>query len=397
MILFVGQIAREMREREAFQELDYRAVFGTMAKWATEIDDPARIPELISRAFYTATSGRPGPVVIALPEDMLVERIAVPDAPAFEPVETWPGATDMSRLQKLLWAAERPIVLLGGSRWSEPACAAVARFARALRAAGRDHVPPRASVRSGPSLLRRRSRHRAQSQAPGAREGAPISSCWSAAGWARCPRRATRCSTFRGRARRSSMYYPGVEELGRVYRPHLADQRRADRFCRGARRPAAAGRVALAAGKRRSRMPTILAWTDKPTNVPGRGQSRRDCRGIARQASRRRGDLQRRRQFLHLGAPLLRATADTAPQLAPISGSMGYGDAGGDRHEAAGAGSHGRRLCRRRRFPDDRTGVRNRRAIRPAGHRHRGRQRHVRHHPHASGAPLSRPRGRNRV
>jgi len=77
MILFVGQIAREMREREAFQELDYRAVFGSIAKWATEIDDPARVPELISRAFYTATSGRPGPVVIALPEDMLVERVAV--------------------------------------------------------------------------------------------------------------------------------------------------------------------------------------------------------------------------------------------------------------------------------------------------------------------------------
>src|SRR6476619_2113741 len=130
MIMFVGQVAREMREREAFQELDYRAVFGTMAKWATEIDDPTRIPELISRAFYTATSGRPGPVVIALPEDMLVERIAVPDAPAFEPVETWPGATDMSRLQKLLWAAERPVLLLGGSRWSEPACAAVARCAQ---------------------------------------------------------------------------------------------------------------------------------------------------------------------------------------------------------------------------------------------------------------------------
>jgi len=129
LILFVGQIAREMREREAFQELDYRAVFGSIAKWATEIDDPARIPELISRAFYTATGGRPGPVVIALPEDMLVERVAVPDAPAFEPVEIWPGASDMSRLQKLLWAAERPIVLLGGSRWSASACAALARFA----------------------------------------------------------------------------------------------------------------------------------------------------------------------------------------------------------------------------------------------------------------------------
>ena len=67
MIVFVGQVGREMREREAFQELDYRAVFGTMAKWATEIDDPARIPEIVSRAFYTATNGRPGPVVVALP------------------------------------------------------------------------------------------------------------------------------------------------------------------------------------------------------------------------------------------------------------------------------------------------------------------------------------------
>src|SRR5580692_5803601 len=93
MILFVGQIARDMREREAFQELDYRAVFGSIAKWVTEIDDPARIPELVSRAFFTATNGRPGPVVIALPEDMLQERIAEPDAPPFDPVEIWPGAT----------------------------------------------------------------------------------------------------------------------------------------------------------------------------------------------------------------------------------------------------------------------------------------------------------------
>src|SRR5438309_6393448 len=109
LILFVGQIAREMREREAFQELDYRAVFGSIAKWATEIDDPARIPELISRAFYTATSGRPGPVVIALPEDMLVERTVTADAPAFEPIETVPGPLDMDRLRALLAAAERPI------------------------------------------------------------------------------------------------------------------------------------------------------------------------------------------------------------------------------------------------------------------------------------------------
>src|ERR1700681_3531053 len=119
MILFVGQVAREMREREAFQELDFRAVFGSMTKWTTEIDDPARIPEIISRAFYTATNGRPRPVVIALPEDMLIGRVVVPDAPALEPVETWPGLTDMAQLQKLLWASKQPIVLAGGSRWSE--------------------------------------------------------------------------------------------------------------------------------------------------------------------------------------------------------------------------------------------------------------------------------------
>src|SRR6201989_3553019 len=114
LIVFVGQVGREMREREAFQEVDYRAVFGTIAKWVTEIDDAQRSPELVSRAFYTATDGRPGPVVIALPEDMLTERVGVSDAPLAEITETWPGLTDMSRLQKLLWAAKSPIVIAGG-------------------------------------------------------------------------------------------------------------------------------------------------------------------------------------------------------------------------------------------------------------------------------------------
>src|ERR1700741_124311 len=115
MIMFVGQVGREMRGREAFQELDYRAVFGTMAKWATEIDDPSRIPEIVSHAFHVAMNGRPGPVVIALPEDMLMERVSVGDALAADMIETWPGLTDLSHLQKMLWAAERPIAILGGS------------------------------------------------------------------------------------------------------------------------------------------------------------------------------------------------------------------------------------------------------------------------------------------
>jgi len=129
LIMFVGQIETGMREREAFQELDYRAAFGGIAKWATEIDDPARIPELVSRAFHVATSGRPGPVVIALPEDMLTAQAAAADAPPFRQIETHPGLTSMAELQKRLWAAERPIVLVGGSRWSEAAVSRLIRFA----------------------------------------------------------------------------------------------------------------------------------------------------------------------------------------------------------------------------------------------------------------------------
>ena len=127
MILFVGQVERGMREREAFQELDYPAVFGSIAKWTTEVDDPGRLPELISRAFHVATAGRPGPVVIALPEDVLTQAAAVADAPPYQPTETHPALGQMADLQKLLWAAEAPVVLLGGSRWSD---AAVRRFAR---------------------------------------------------------------------------------------------------------------------------------------------------------------------------------------------------------------------------------------------------------------------------
>src|SRR5690348_13519710 len=86
MVLFVGQVARDTREREAFQEIDVRGTFGSIAKWATEIDDPARMAEIVSRAFYTATSGRPGPVVIGLPQDMLTERVSTPALQTFEPV-----------------------------------------------------------------------------------------------------------------------------------------------------------------------------------------------------------------------------------------------------------------------------------------------------------------------
>ncbi|WP_298984788.1 thiamine pyrophosphate-binding protein [uncultured Roseibium sp.] len=129
MILFIGQIERGMREREAFQEVDYRQMFGGIAKWVAEIDQADRVPEFISRAYHVATSGRPGPVVFALPEDMLVETADVAQPAAWIQTETYPGLTQMADLQKRLWAAERPIAILGGSRWSEDAVAAFTRFA----------------------------------------------------------------------------------------------------------------------------------------------------------------------------------------------------------------------------------------------------------------------------
>jgi len=130
LVMFIGQVARDMREREAFQEVDYGAFFGSMTKWTTEISDPARVPEIVSRAFYTAANGRPGPVVISIPEDMLVERIAAVDAPPFALVETSPGPADMAKFAAMLGAARAPIMLLGGSRWSQAAVDGVARFAQ---------------------------------------------------------------------------------------------------------------------------------------------------------------------------------------------------------------------------------------------------------------------------
>src|SRR6185312_1042615 len=121
MILFIGQIAQKAREREAFQEVDYRAFYGPICKWATEIDDAARIPEILTRAFAVATSGRPGPVVIALPEDMLTDLVEAPDALPFTPVETRPGTAELDQFEALLAKAKRPFFILGGTRWGDAA------------------------------------------------------------------------------------------------------------------------------------------------------------------------------------------------------------------------------------------------------------------------------------
>ncbi len=128
LILFIGQVDNEVSEREAFQEIDYRRMFGQMAKWVAQIDRPERVPEMISHAFHLAVSGRPGPVVLALPEDMQTATASVPDTARYQRVAAHPGAADMNKLRDMLAQAKRPFVMLGGGGWNAQACADMRAF-----------------------------------------------------------------------------------------------------------------------------------------------------------------------------------------------------------------------------------------------------------------------------
>ena len=141
MIMLVGQVGRDMMDREAFQEIDYRQMFRPVAKWVAQIDRADRIPEYMSRAFHVATSGRPGPVVLALPDDMLVERVVVADAAPYVPVQAKATEAQLAELMKLLEHAWRPLLLVGGPGWSDEACRQITAFAEA------NNIPACASFR----------------------------------------------------------------------------------------------------------------------------------------------------------------------------------------------------------------------------------------------------------
>ncbi|WP_209425406.1 thiamine pyrophosphate-binding protein [Pararhodobacter sp. SW119] len=129
MILFIGQIGSDTTERDSFQEIDYRRMYGTMAKWVASIDRTERIPEFIARAYRVAQSGRPGPVVLALPEDTLWGEATVADVPPAPRPHPHPAPDEMARLADLLEAAERPMMIVGGANWTEDALAQVRGFA----------------------------------------------------------------------------------------------------------------------------------------------------------------------------------------------------------------------------------------------------------------------------
>jgi acetolactate synthase I/II/III large subunit len=133
MVLFIGQVAGDQRDREAFQELDYRQVFGPgtlgMAKWVAEVQHADRLPEYVARAFHTALQGRPGPVVLVLPEDMLATPTAAPVLPRVVPALAWPAPGALRDLRTMLMLAERPLAIVGGSGWTAKSARDLQRFA----------------------------------------------------------------------------------------------------------------------------------------------------------------------------------------------------------------------------------------------------------------------------
>ncbi|MGE7415821.1 thiamine pyrophosphate-binding protein [Methylobacterium tarhaniae] len=323
MILFVGQIERTAREREAFQELDYRAVFGTIAKWVTEVDSADRLPELVARAFHVATAGRPGPVVIALPEDMLVETATVADAPAFRPVETHPALAQMVALQTMLGQAERPFAILGGSRWSAEAVRRFSRFADlfslpvACSFRRQGHFPADHRCYAGdlglgvnPTLLARIKESDLLLVVGGR--------------LSEIPSQGYTLLDIPGPRQRLVHVHPDPEELGRVYSPALAINASPTAFAAAIETvqppralPWAAGTEALHAD--------YLAWSD-PTRITTPGTLQMG------------GVMAHLRAALPADAILCNGAGNFATwvhrfwpfrahdgQLAPTSGSMGYG------------------------------------------------------------------------
>ena len=322
MILFVGQVDTGMREREAFQELDYKAVFGTMAKWAVEIDRPDRIPELVARAFRVALQGRPGPVVISLPENMLTETAAVADAPKVVPAATWPAPADLERLGALLASAKAPIVVLGGSAWTAEAAKGIARFAE------RFDLPVATSFRRASLIDADHSRYAGDlgiGPSPKLRDritGADVILLIGGR-MSEMPSSSYTLLDIPTPSQQLVHVHPGSEELGRVYQPALAIQATPAAFASAVEtmKPSATPAWKGEAAKAHT---DYLAWTDKPRELPGnfqygevvtwlRDRLPKDaivCNGAGNYA----GWIHRHHRFHSFAA-----------QLAPTSGSMGYG------------------------------------------------------------------------
>jgi acetolactate synthase I/II/III large subunit len=321
MLLLIGQVGRGERGREAFQELDVPAVFAPMAKWAAEAGDPARLPELLARAVHLAVSGRPGPVVLALPEDVLAEEAKVGDARPARPVAAHPAPGDLARLRELLGGSRRPLVVAGGPGWTDAATGALRTVAEASR------LPVAASFRSQDVLDNRSPSYVGDlgvGANPALTERVRAADLLLVVG-ARLGEVTTggyRLLEAPVPHQRLVHVHPGVEELGRLYQPDLAVNAAVAPFVAALRTlPPVPGKP-WAAWTEAARG-NYLAWV-RPWPAPGRvdlGQVMAMLRQrlpddgiVASGAGNYTGWVQRYFQFRRPGT-----------QLAPKSGSMGFG------------------------------------------------------------------------
>ena len=322
VILFVGQIDSAMRGRGAFQEMDYRAFFGSTAKWVTEIEDAARIPEIVSRAFHVAMQGRPGPVVIALPEDMLLRAAAVAAGPRVEPVETWPGLTQMAELQKMLWAAERPILVLGGSGWSEKACASVIRFAE------RFDLPVAASLRRQMLFPGEHPNYAGEiGIAPNPKLRARIAEAdlviLAGGRMSEMPSQSYTLLDIPVPAQALVHIHADSGELGRVYHPRLGINATPRAFAAALETVQPPREIRWSARTRQARE-DFLAWTDQPPAIPGSLQMGEAMLWLRHRLPEDAIITNGAGNYATWPARFLRFRRYNT-QLAPCSGSMGYG------------------------------------------------------------------------
>jgi acetolactate synthase I/II/III large subunit len=267
MILFVGQVGRDAIDREAFQEMDYRRVFGEMAKWVAEIEDARRIPEYISRAFHTALSGRPGPVVLALPEDMLTDLVEVADIahPAKAP-SIAPAPADMMALEARLAAAERPFMIVGGATWTQAAVKDIEAFAES------HGIPVGASLRSQDCFDNRHANYAGDvgiAINPKLAQRIKDSDLLLVVG-PRLGEMTTQGYTMidvPNPAMTLVHVHPGASELGRVYLPDIAINARMPEFAAAARAMAPGGVKAREGWVMNARADYLERI--KPTEVPG--------------------------------------------------------------------------------------------------------------------------------
>ncbi|HLH49974.1 MAG TPA: thiamine pyrophosphate-binding protein [Roseiarcus sp.] len=322
LILFIGQVERGMLGRGAFQEMDYRAFLGSTVKWATQIEDAARIPEIIQRAFHVAMQGRPGPVAIALPEDVLTDMAAAADAMRVEPAPIWPGLTQMAELQKMLWAARRPIAIVGGGGWDQRATQALRRFAE------RFDLPVAASFRRGSLFDGEHQNYAGEiGIGPNPKLKARIAEADLVVliGGRMAEMPSQSYTLFEIPTPRQTLVHihPDPHEIGRVYHPTLGIVATAPAFCAALEGLQPPNKIVWSEATRQARA-DYLEWTDKAPAMPGKmqlGEAMLWLRGrldedaiVANGAGNYAAWPGRFLRYRKIGA-----------QIGPTSGSMGYG------------------------------------------------------------------------